>query len=89
MKHTKLFDILFRIGLIIIAFGIVAGAAVGIFTADGFNLVPAVIIWLLSLISGTGVINISSSLGEAQEKKQSDEEMLRQIIENIKIEENS
>ena len=89
MKNAKLFDILFRIGLIIIALGVLSGAAVGVLTADGFNLVPAIIIWLLSLITGTGVMNISGTLTDAHEKKQKDEEMLRLIIEKVKNEENS
>ena len=89
MKKTKLSDVLFRIGILIIAVGIVAGAAVGIFTADGFNLMPAIVIWFLSLVLGTGVINISGSVTEAREKKQSDEELLKSIIESIKSEENS
>lgn len=89
MKNTKLSDVMFRIGFLIIALGIAIGAAVGIFTADGFNLAPAIVIWLLSLIIGAGVVNISSSLSEAREKKQNDEELLKSIIESIKSEENS
>ena len=88
MKHKKLSDILFKIGLALIAIGIIAGTAVGIFTADGFNLMPAIVVWFISLIIGTGVINISSSLSEAGEKKKNDEEMLKRIIEGVKSDEN-
>ncbi len=87
MKSRKFSDILFKIGIAIIAFGIIAGAAVGFFTADGFNLMPAIAVGFISLIIGTGVINISGSLSEAKEKKQKDKEMLSFIIENVKKEE--
>lgn len=88
MNRKKLEKFLFIIGMALIVAGILSGVAVGFFTGDGFNLVPAVVIWLLTVISGTGFVTISGSLGEAGEKKQSDEEALREIIEKIRNESN-
>ncbi len=85
MKNKKLSDILFFVGICIIIVGILLGTALGfIFGNGGFNLVPAITVWILCVIGGTGFVSVSGSINEAEEKKSDDEEMLRQIIENLK-----
>ncbi len=86
--NRKTADILFKIGIAVIIAGALAGALLGvIFGRGGFNLIPSVTVWLLSVISGTGIITVSSSLGEAGDKKRADELALEDIIERIKSEE--
>lgn len=78
---------LFTIGVCIIIAGIIAGVAVGLLSGgEGFNLVPSITIWLLSVISGTGVMTVSGSIEEAQNRKKTDEEMLKLIIDKVKNE---
>ena len=85
--NRKTADILFKVGIGVIIAGAVSGALLGVLlSSGGFNLVPSVTVWLLSLITGTGVITVSSSLSEAGEKKRADELALEDIIERIKSE---
>ncbi|MBQ5399373.1 MAG: hypothetical protein IIU14_08075 [Ruminococcus sp.] len=87
MKNKKLPDILFFTGISVIILGILLGVLLGfLLTEQGFNLVPAVTSWLLSVITGTGFVTVSNSLNEAKEKKKDDEEFLRLLIEQIKEE---
>lgn len=89
MKNKKLADILYFIGVVLIILGILLGCAVGFFFGGGgFELVPSITVWLLSIIIGTGLISISDSLFEAEEKKADDEEFIKLIIENVKNEDN-
>lgn len=89
MKNKKLADILYFIGICLIIVGILLGCAVGfIFGGGVFNLVPAITVWLLSIIVGAGLISVSGSLFEAEEKKADDEEFIKLIIENVKNEDN-
>ena len=75
MKNKKLPDILFSIGIIIIILGVLLGVLLGfVLSEQGFNLVPSITTWLLSLITGTGFITVSGSINEAKEKKEDDEE---------------
>lgn len=86
--NRKTADILFKIGIAVIIAGAAAGALLGvIFGRGGFDLIPSVTVWLLSVITGTGIITVSSSLGEAGDKKRADELALEDIIERIKSEE--
>jgi hypothetical protein len=85
MKHKKLPDILFFVGVSIIIIGVLLGVLLGFVMSDrGFNLVPSITVWLLSVITGTGCVTISGSLNEAKEKKKDDEEFLKLLIEQIK-----
>lgn len=85
MKNKKPADILFFIGICIIIIGILLGCALGfIFGVGGFNLVPSITTWLLTLIGGTGFITVSGTLSEADEKKKDDEEFLKLLIESVK-----
>lgn len=85
MKEKKPADIMFFIGICIIIIGILLGLALGfVFGAGGFNLVPSITVWLLSVIGGTGFITVSGSLNEAEEKKKDDEEFLKLLIESVK-----
>ncbi len=87
MKNKKTADILFFIGICLIIIGILLGCALGfIFGGGGFDLVPSITVWLLSIIGGAGFLGISSSLNEAEEKKAEDEEFIRLIIESVKSE---
>lgn len=85
MKNKKLPDILFSIGIIIIILGVLLGVLLGfVLSEQGFNLVPSITTWLLSLITGTGFITVSGSINEAKEKKEDDEEFLKLLIEQVK-----
>ncbi len=89
MKNKKLPDILFSIGIIIIILGVLLGVLLGfVFSEQGFNLVPSITTWLLSLITGTGFITVSGSINEAKEKKEDDEEFLKLLIEQVKESDN-
>ena len=83
----KLGDFLFVFGICLIAIGILAGLIAGLVTAEGFNLPPAITVWLLSIVIGTGFVTVSGSVHEVGKKKQDDDEMLRMIIEKVKNEE--
>ncbi len=88
MKNKKPADILYFIGICLIIIGVLLGCAVGfIFGEGGFNLVPAITVWLLSIILGTGLISVSGSLAKADEKKAEDEEFIKLLIESVKNEE--
>lgn len=80
----KLGDFLFVFGICLIAVGILAGIIAGIVTSDGFNLPPAITIWLLSIIVGTGFVTVSGSVHEVGKKKNDDDELLKMIIEQVK-----
>ena len=82
--HKKLADILFVLGIGIIIIGILAGVVFGLITGEGFNLVPAVTIWLLSIVIGTGFVSVSGSVNRVNSRNDDDEEQLRLIIEKIK-----
>ncbi len=89
MKNKKLPDILFSIGIIIIILGVLLGVLLGfVLSEQGFNLVPSITTWLLSLITGTGFITVSGSINEAKEKKEDDEEFLKLLIEQVKESDN-
>lgn len=90
MKNKKLADILYFIGVVLIILGILLGCAVGFFFGGGgFELVPSITVWLLSIIIGTGLISISDSLVKTEEKKTEDEQFIKLLIESVKNEENS
>ena len=82
--NKKLADILFAAGICLIIVGILAGVIIGFITGDVFNFVPAITIWLLSVIIGTGFVTVSGSVNKVNDKKDNDEEVLRQIIDKIK-----
>ena len=82
--NKKLADILFVSGICLIIVGVLAGVIIGFVTGDGFNLVPAITIWLLTIIIGTGLVSVSGSVNKLNTQKDSDEETLQQIIEKIK-----
>lgn len=84
--RKKLADILFVLGIGLIIVGVLAGVILGFITGDGFNLVPAITIWLLSVIIGTGFISVSGSVAKIDTQKDDDEEAMRLIIEKIKSE---
>lgn len=89
MKNKKLPDILFFAGICVIILGILIGVLLGFLISEqGFNLVPAITAWLLSVITGTGFITVSGSLNEAKEKKRDDEEFLKLLIEQVKESDN-
>ena len=80
----KLADILFVLGIGIIIVGILAGVIFGFITGSGFNLVPAITIWLLSIVIGTGFVSVSGSVNKFSVQNDEDEEELRLIIAKIK-----
>ena len=82
--NKKLADILFVSGICLIIVGVLAGVIIGFVTGDGFNLVPAITIWLLSIVIGTGFVSVSGSVNNVNAKKDSDEEVMQQIIDKIK-----
>lgn len=82
----KLGDILFAFGIGLIIVGILAGIVLGLVTGEGFNLVPAITAWLLSIVIGTGFVSVSGSVNKINAEKTNDEEELRLIIEKIKSE---
>ena len=84
--YKKLADILFVFGICLIIVGILAGVIFGFITGDGFNLVPAITIWLLSIVIGTGIVSVSGSFAKIDTKEKDDEEAMRMIIEKIKSE---
>lgn len=84
----KLPDILFFSGICVIILGILLGVLLGfVLSEQGFNLVPSITTWLLSVITGTGFVTVSGSLNEAKEKKKDDEEFLKLLIEQVKKDE--
>ena len=84
--NKKLADILFVFGIGLIIVGILAGVMLGFVTGGGFNLVPAITIWLLCRVIGTGFVSVSGSVNKVNTQKTDDEESLRLIIEKIKNE---
>ena len=85
----KLSGILFKAGLSVVCAGIIGGIIAGIFTKNnGFNFSVAVPIWLFSIIGGGGCVSISGSINESEEEKANDFEMLKQIIDKVKSENN-
>lgn len=82
--NKKLADILFVTGICMIIVGALAGVVIGFLTGEVFNLVPAITIWLLSIVLGTGFVSVSGSVNKANTKKDNDEEVLQQIIDKIK-----
>lgn len=82
--NKKLADILFVSGICLIIVGLLAGVIIGFVTGDVFNLVPAITIWLLTIIIGTGLVSVSGSVNKLNTQKDSDEETLQQIIDKIK-----
>ena len=82
--NKKLADIIFAFGIGIIIVGILTGVIFGCITSGGFNLVPAITIWLLSIVIGTGFVSVSGSVSKINSEKTNDEEELRLIIEKIK-----
>ncbi len=80
----KLSDFLFIFGICLLAVGGIVGVVVGFVFGGGFNFVPAVTIWLLSVIIGAGFISVSSSVSKICEKKSDEQETLQMIIEKIK-----
>ena len=82
--NKKLSDFLFVFGICLIIIGVVAGVIAGIAFGDDFNFAPAVTIWLLSVVVGTGLISVSASVSKINEKKEDEQETLRLIIERIK-----
>ena len=82
--NKKLADILFVSGIGLIIVGILVGVILGCVTGESFNLVPAVTIWLLSVVIGTGFVSVSGSVNKANAQKSDDEESIRLIIEKIK-----
>ena len=89
MKGKRLTDILFTVGIVVIIAGILGGIVAGVVGGNGFNLIPAVAVWLASVIGGTGIVTISGSLSEAKSKKNDDVELLREIMNKIKNDEES
>ncbi|MBR1731716.1 MAG: hypothetical protein IJ725_04720 [Ruminococcus sp.] len=84
--NKKLADILFVFGIGLIIVGILAGVILGFVTGGGFKLVPAITIWLLCIVIGTGFVSVSGSVNKVNTQKTDDEESLRLIIEKIKNE---
>ena len=82
--NKKLADILFVSGICLIIVGVLAGVIIGFITGDVFNFVPAITIWLLSIVIGTGCVSVSGSVNKVNAQKDNDEEALRQIIDKIK-----
>ncbi|MBQ7505264.1 MAG: hypothetical protein IJT79_08115 [Ruminococcus sp.] len=82
--NKKLADILFVSGICLIIVGLLAGVIIGFITGEKFNLVPAITIWLLSIVIGTGLVSVSGSVNKVNAQKDDDEETLQQIIEKIK-----
>ncbi len=82
--HKKFGDVFFVAGICIIIVGILAGVAVGFLTGEGFNLPPAITVWLICVVLGTGFVSVSGSFQEVSQKKQDDDEMLKMIIEKVK-----
>lgn len=80
----KLADFLFVFGICLMILGLLAGVMLGFLTGDGFNLVPAITTWLLSIVIGTGFVSVSGSVSKVHMQKSDDEEELRLIIEKIK-----
>lgn len=90
MKDKKSADILFFIGICIIIIGILLGCVLGFVMGEGgFNFVPSITCWLLSIICGTGFITVSGSLNEAKEKEAEDDEFLKLLIESVKNEDDN
>lgn len=87
MKSKKIANILFFIGICVIILGILTGTVLGfVMGEDGFNFVPSVTVWLLSIIGGTGFVTVSGTLNEAEEKKKDDDEFIKLLIEKAKNE---
>jgi len=84
--NKKLGDILFVTGIGLIIVGVLTGVVVGFITGDSFNLVPAITIWLLSIVIGTGFVSVSGSVNKVNQKNDDEVEELRIIIESIKSE---
>ena len=85
--NKKLGDFLFVFGICLIALGVLAGLIAGLVTGEGFNLPPAITIWLLSIVVGTGFVTVSGSVHEIGQKKQDDDDLLKMIIEQVKNDE--
>ena len=87
MKNIKLPDVLFTIGICVIIGGILLGVVLGfVLGNNGFDLVPSITCWLLSIVSGSGFITVSGSINEVKENKAKDEEILKMIIEKVQNE---
>ena len=84
--NKKIADILFVSGIVMIIIGILTGVILGFVTGDGFNLVPAITVWIFSMIIGAGLVSVSGSVNKISIKKQDDEEEIQMIIERIKTE---
>ena len=84
--NKKFADILFVSGICVIIIGVLAGVIIGFVTGDGFNLAPAITIWLLSIVLGKGFVSVSGSVNKVNTKKDNDEDVLQQIIDKIKNE---
>ena len=84
--NKKLADFLFVFGIGLIIVGVLTGVIVGFVTGEGFNLVPAITIWLLCIIIGAGFVSVSGSVNKVNTEKTNDEETMRMIIEKIKSE---
>ena len=82
--NKKLVDVLFVFGIGLIIVGLLAGVILGFVTGEGFNLVPAITVWLLSIVIGSGFVSVSGSVHKVNTQKSDDEEELRMIIERIK-----
>ena len=87
MKNIKLPDVLFAIGICVIVGGILLGVVLGfVLGNNGFDLVPSITCWLLSIVAGSGFITVSGSINEVKENKAKDEEILKMIIEKVQNE---
>ena len=84
--NKKLADFLFVFGIGLIIVGVLTGVIIGFVTGEGFNLVPAITIWLLCIIIGAGFVSVSGSVSKVNTEKTNDEETMRMIIEKIKSE---
>ncbi len=82
--NKKLADFLFVFGIAMIIVGLLAGVVVGFVTGEGFNFVPAITIWLICVVLGTGFVSVAGSVNEVKEKHEDDDEMLKLIIEKVK-----
>lgn len=82
--NKKLADFLFVFGIGLIIVGVLTGVIIGFVTGEGFNLVPAITIWLLCIIIGAGFVSVSGSVNKVNTEKTNDEETMRMIIEKIK-----
>lgn len=82
--NKKIADFLFTFGICLIIVGVLAGIILGFVTGEGFNLVPAITVWLLCVVIGTGFVSVSGSVNKVTQATNDDEDVVRLIIEKVK-----